>query len=154
MQVGRFRGWRVSVAGFIQVLGLFSLVACGSQKHREAGLLFKDWYVVKPLAAGSGSVAYGTITNESTAPQTLKKADFSCAAAAELHETITDGNRARMVPLPSLTLAAGETAVFEPGHKHAMLEKLTLPADEKCGATFTFETTSVRFSIPIRERKK
>lgn len=140
--------------GYPAVLALLILAACGSQKHREAGLLFKDWYVVKPVVAGAGSVAYGSITNEGAAPQVLKKVEFACAASADLHETLTDASRARMVSLPSVALAAGETVLFEPGHKHVMLQQLTVPAEEKCAVVFGFETAPVKFSVPVRERKK
>lgn len=127
---------------------------CNSQKHRERHLLFNDWYVVKPLAAGLGSVAYGTITNEGISPQILKQAAFGCAASADLHETMEVAGRMRMQALPAITLAPGETTVFEPGHKHVMLGLLNVPADEKCEAVLTFESGPVRFLVPVKERKK
>lgn len=140
---------------FVLSLALTTLfAACAKQKHREGNLLLKDWYVVKPVAAGLGSVAYGTITNEGISPQILKQAAFGCAASADLHETIESGGRMRMQALPAITISAGETAVFEPGHKHVMLGQLKFPADEKCEAVLTFESGPVRFPVPVKEREK
>lgn len=140
---------------FILSLALTPLfLGCSSQKYRERHLLFKNWYVVKPLAAGLGSVAYGTITNEGISPQILKQAAFGCAASADLHETVEAAGRMRMQALPAITLAPGETTVFEPGHKHIMLGQLNIPADEKCEAVFTFESGTARFAVPVRERRK
>lgn len=140
--------------GCIPLLLILTLFGCSRQKHWESNLLFRDWYVVKPVAAGLGSVAYGTITNEGISPQILKQAAFGCAASAELHETIETSGRMRMQALPAITLAPGETVVFEPGHKHVMLGQLKVPGDEKCEATLTFEAVSIRFTVPVRERKK
>lgn len=138
-------------SAFLAVLLLFS---CTGQKHREGGLLFKDWFVVRPVVAGGGSVAYGSIKNESGTVQLLKKAEFSCAGVTELHETITTGDRVRMDSLSTVPIEPGAVVHFEPGHKHVMLPKLTLPADGKCSAIFTFESAAVRFLIPVRERTK
>lgn len=138
----------------LQILaGALLLGACTQQKHREAGLLFRDWYVVRPVVAGTGSVAYGTITNEGAALQTLQKAVFSCAGGTDLHETLTDGGRARMVPLAAIKLMPGETLVFEPGHKHVMLQKLEMQTDS-CEAIFSFDAVNVKLLIPLRDRQK
>ena len=147
-------GARPRVLGRALYLALLIAVGCGFQKHSEAGLVFKNWYVIKPVVAGSGSVAYGTIKNESAAPQILKKVEFGCAAGSELHETITEGSRVRMAPLPPLTIHPGDFSLFEPGHKHVMLQKIEIPGDGKCPAVFTFESAVVRFSVSIRERQK
>lgn len=140
--------------GCISLLLIFTVTGCSRQKHREGNLLFKDWYVVKPVAAGLGSVAYGTIANEGISPQILRQAAFGCAASADLHETVEAAGRMRMQALPAITLAPGETTVFEPGHKHIMLGQLNIPADEKCEAVFTFESGTARFAVPVRERRK
>ncbi len=128
--------------------------ACSRQKHDENGLEFRDWLVVKPIVSGSGTVAYGSIRNTSATPQTLRKAEFACAASAELHETLTDGGRARMVSLGTPAIAPGETLLFEPGRKHIMVMRTAPDIGEKCAAVFTFDAATVRFAVPVREREK
>lgn len=131
-----------------------AVCACSGQKHREGGLLFKNWYVVKPYVAGGGSVAYGMITNESANTQTLKGVDFNCAAGTALHETITTGDRATMSGLPEITIAAGESVVFEPGHKHVMLTGIKNTDERVCPAGFRFDSTRVQFEVPVKPRQK
>lgn len=140
-------------AGLIPLLMLLGAPLCSGQKHREAGMVFRDWYVVKPLAPGAGSVAYGSIRNEGHGNQVLSKADFSCAKEAALHETLTDGGRARMVDLGQITIAPDESVVFEPGRKHIMLQELTVPPGEKCTVSITLSGNSIRFEIPVRDRR-
>jgi copper(I)-binding protein len=130
------------------------LMACTGQKHEEAGLLFKSWYVVKPYVAGGGSVAYGKIKNVAGTTRVLKGADFSCANGAALHETVTTGDRVSMTALPEVSLAPGETISFEPGHKHIMLSGIKNAADSDCAAGFIFDSGKVLFQIPVKSREK
>lgn len=136
------------------IAGAAALTACSRQKHDENGLEFRDWLVVKPIVAGSGTVAYGSIRNTSATPQTLRKVELACAESAELHETLTDGGRARMVPLGTPAIAAGETLLFEPGRKHIMVMRTAPDIGEKCAAVFTFDATTARFTVPVRDREK
>lgn len=129
-------------------------IGCNRQKHSENGLEFRDWIIVKPVVAGAGTVAYGSIRNTSATPRTLQKVELACAESAELHETLTTGDRARMTPLGTPVIAAGETLVFEPGHKHIMVMRSKPDMGEKCDAVFTFDTTAARFAIPVRDREK
>lgn len=130
------------------------LVACTAQKHKEAGLLFRNWYVVKPYVAGGGSVAYGRITNESGQPRTLKGADFTCAAGTALHETTTTGDRVAMSGLSEVVIGIGETVVFEPGHKHIMLTGIKNADDQACPAAFTLDSGRIQFPVPVKPREK
>ncbi len=136
------------------VCAALTAAACSRQKHIENGLEFRDWILVKPRIAGSGTVAYGSIRNTSASARLLKDVELACAESAELHETLTDGGRARMAPLGAPTIAAGETLVFEPGHKHIMVMRSKPDIGEKCDAVFTFDTATARFAMPVREREK
>lgn len=136
------------------IVGSVALTACSRQKHVENGLEFRDWLVVKPIVAGSGTVAYGSIRNTSASPRTLKKVEFTCAESAELHETLTDGGRARMVPLGTPAVAPRETLLFEPGHKHIMVMHTKPDLAKTCDAVFTFDATTARFAMPVRDREK
>lgn len=135
------------------LLLLLLLVACGGQKHKEKGLEFRDWYVVKPVAGASNSVAYGTIRNTSPERVILARADFSCATDTALHETITSAGRARMLPLGEVGIDPGATVVFEPGHKHVMLTGLK-DTGEQCPTVFSFSLGKIQFSMPLKVREK
>lgn len=129
------------------------LAGCGVQKYRERNLLFEDWYVAKPLMAGTSSAAYGSIKNEGNALQILESVSFACAAAAAMHESQTRDNRVQMAELIHVTLAPGAHVVFEPGHKHIMLGNTHATIGERCAATFTFTSGAIAFEMPVRERK-
>lgn|GEM_PF-2703026 len=135
------------------VISIFLLLACGRQKHSENGLEFRDWLVVKPVVAGAGTVAYGTIRNTSATPRTLQKVELACAESAELHETVTTGDRARMLSLGTPVIAPGETLVFAPGAKHIMVMRTQKDVGETCNAVFTVDASAARFAIPVRPRE-
>lgn len=141
----------VSVLIFALIAGFTS---CGGQRHTEQGLDFRDWFVVKPVATGTGSVAYGVIRNKSGTPKNLTGADFACAASTALHETIVAGDRVRMMPLPATEIPDGASLAFEPGHKHVMLGVLKPETTETCDATFLFGATAVKFKMPVKPREK
>lgn len=128
-------------------------MGCNRQKHSENGLEFRDWIVVKPVVAGAGTVAYGTIRNTSATARTLQKIELACAESAELHETVTTGDRARMQPLGTPAIAPGETLFFSPGAKHIMVMRTQKEIGEACNAVFTFDKTTARFAIPVRPRE-
>lgn len=139
------------MVGFTTIL---AAGACGGQKHSEGGLEFRNWYVVKPIVAGSGSVAYGNIRNKSGLVKTLTAADFACAASTALHETRVIGDRASMSPLSPVEIADGATVDFEPGHKHIMLGPIKAEATESCDVSFTLSGAAIRFKIPVKPREK
>lgn len=126
---------------------------CSRQKHSENGLEFRDWIIVKPVVAGAGTVAYGTIRNTSATLRTLQKVELACAESAELHETVTTGDRARMLPLGTPGIAAGETLIFAPGAKHIMVMRTQKEIGDTCNAVFTFDTATARFAMPVRPRE-
>lgn len=129
------------------------ILCCGGQKHKEKGLEFRDWFVVKPVAGATGSVAYGRIKNTSAERMILTRAEFDCAGSTALHETIAADGRARMVPLGDIGIEPGATVVFEPGHKHVMLMGLK-ETGENCTASFSLSQTTVRFGVPVKAREK
>lgn len=144
-------GWRRFVPVFLAILLLW---ACGRQKHSEQGLLFNDWYIVKPMVPGGMTTAYGSIRNNRAEPVTLTGVKLACADKTELHETVESAGRMAMLPLTDVVIAAGETASFSPGKKHLMVSRPALPADEQCEATFMTNRATIRFFIPIRQRSE
>jgi len=74
----------------------------------------------RPTAPGAmAGAGYFTLTNTGDQADTLLavEADFP---RVMLHETVMDGDVARMQHLMSVPIAPGETVAFEPGGKHVM----------------------------------
>ncbi|MBV6493679.1 MAG: hypothetical protein LDLANPLL_01702 [Turneriella sp.] len=140
------------IHGFYILCGM-TLLSCSSQKHKEANLLFENWYIVKPRGENATTVAYGSITNQSAKESLLQSIDFSCAERSELHETREENGHVSMQRLTSQKIATNEKIIFEPAGKHVMLQKINLKNRENCEGVFYFAHTTVHFNIPIKERK-
>jgi copper(I)-binding protein len=81
-----------------------------------------------PTAAGRPvGVAYLSITNNGTAPDTLTGVGSTLAASVQMHQTSVSEGMARMRPLTELTIAPGQTVKIEPGGIHLMLMGLKGP---------------------------
>jgi len=131
------------------LLPIFLLgVRCG-QKASHAGIVFRDWYIAKPVAGATMTAAYGSIENTRAAPVVLKNIRFACAEASEMHETVEIQGRVRMQKLDKIELAAGAFVKFEPGHKHVMLLEFKSLAEKQCSANFYFNDSNATVSMPI-----
>jgi copper(I)-binding protein len=143
-----------SVGNRIMAIALILLyAACGQVQLRENGLVFADWYIVKPLVESGVTTAYGKVTNTQNEATTLSAVSLDCAQKAELHETIESGDRVSMLGLDSITIPAGATIAFEPGKKHLMISGLRMPDSGKCTATITVAGRNISFAIPVKERR-
>ncbi len=80
---------------------------------------------------GPAAAAYLTVVNHTAATVTITAARTPAAAAATLHESVTAGAgthaMAHMVPLAQVSVLPGDSAVFAPGGRHLMLERLRAP---------------------------
>lgn len=127
--------------------------ACRRKQHTENEIIFRDWYIVKPVAAVSASVAYGSIENTGRTPHLLTAAQLDCADKTLLHETLETAGRISMVHRESIPLPGGEETLFEPAHKHLMISGLKTGIDQ-CEIAFTIDGKPMRFKIPVKEREK
>ena len=98
--------------------------------------------VARPTAATAmAGAGYLQIVNNGDAADRLiaVEADFP---RVMLHETVMDGDVAKMEHLMGVSIAAGETVTFEPGGKHVMFMGLNgdpFELDERIPATLVFE---------------
>ena len=69
----------------------------------------------------NNTAAYLTAVNRGAAPVVISGATAELAGRAELHNSVMVDGYMRMQPLPSVTLAPGETLTLTPGGKHLML---------------------------------
>lgn len=79
------------------------------------------------------TAAYFTVDNSKGSADELLGLDCPQVAAVELHESRTAAGQVRMVPVPTLAVAAGQRIVLQPGGLHAMLIDLKRPL--KAGET-------------------
>jgi periplasmic copper chaperone A len=100
----------------------------------------KAWARATPPAAKTGAI-YLTITNTGSAPDTIEGASSPAADKVELHEMKMENGVMRMRPVPSLTIAPGQSVVLKPNGYHLMLIGLKAPLTEgqKVPVTVTFE---------------
>ena len=71
--------------------------------------------------SGATSGAYMEIANNDTVAITLVGVTTSDAAAAEVHETMQDGDMAHMMPRTDVRIPAGDVVTMAPGGLHVML---------------------------------
>jgi copper(I)-binding protein len=108
-------------------------------------------------SGGPNAAAYLTIVNRSDTVVTVTAARTPAAAAATLHESVTAGGgphpMVHMVPLAQVGIAPGDSAVFAPGGRHLMLERLREPLAEGAHVPLTLLTAGggeLRTEIVVR----
>jgi copper(I)-binding protein len=84
------------------------------------------------MSAGNGAV-YVTINNHGSDADALLAASTDVATTVELHETVEQGGKMVMRPLPKFNVPAGGKLEMKPGSYHIML--LGLTRDLKPGET-------------------
>ena len=93
-------------------------------------------------ASQPNGAVYLTLMNGGGVADTLISVQTDAADTAELHETKVDDNGvAKMTPLGTLVLPAGQTVKLEPGGKHLMLIGMEedVAVDDKINLTLIFE---------------
>ena len=124
------------VAAAVAALAL--LVAAGlasAHEYRAGDLLIAHPWARATLTANQAGAIYLAVINMGTQADTLLSASTSAAEQAMLHETVMDGDVARMVHVGEIDIPADGSLVLEPGGKHLMLTGLSAPLAE--GQTFT-----------------
>lgn len=74
---------------------------------------------------GETSAVYMQITNNGDDPVTIISANTSVASIVEIHETVIENDVARMQPVDSIIIEAGDSAELRPAGMHIMLMQLT-----------------------------
>jgi copper(I)-binding protein len=93
---------------------------------RAEGLLrLEDAWVRALPPTQRMTAAYVRVRNAGDVPVRITGAEVTGAGRVELHESAAGADgMARMVPVPALPLAPGESAAFTPGGLHLMLMDL------------------------------
>lgn len=117
------------------VISAIVLLASGCQGPSGPPVEILDVEVTAPRGGMGMSAGYLSITNNSDALVSITRVASPQYGKIELHEsTLVDGV-ARMRPVESLEIAAGDTVTLERGGKHLMLMQ---PADSLDNVTLNF----------------
>lgn len=110
-------------------------------------------YVPEPPPMARTAAAYFAVHNGSTHPARIVRAEGACADAIEIHRTTLEDNVARMMPVPELTIAPGETLTLAPGGLHVMLHGAALAPGETCRfALVLADGSELPVTAPVRPR--
>lgn len=93
----------------------------GSCSAEGEALVATDLVVAKPRPGMQMTAGYLTLSNRSAQAITISQVTSIEFGSVEMHESVVEDGMARMLPLPELPIAAGQTVKFEPGGKHLML---------------------------------
>lgn len=108
---------------------VFLLSGCGAPAAQ--GVDVRELWA-RPAAQGDNSAVYFVI--RSSAADEILSVSSQIAEAAEMHESMMNGDVMQMHQLESVPLGAGEQVTFEPGGLHIML--IGLKQDLKVGDQF------------------
>ena len=141
---------------FLALLAAGLIAAPAGAHSYETGALVIGHPWSPPTAAGRPvGVAYLSITNNGTSPDTLTSLSSPLATSVQMHQTTVSEGMARMRPLAELTIAPGKTVKIEPGGIHLMLVGLTAPllAGTSVPLTLVFRNAgSITVQVNVEER--
>lgn len=81
---------------------------------------------VRSLPPGAEvTAAYGTLMNHGAEVVSIANINSTLGNEAQMHDVLSEGDQRRMVQLPSIDIAPGESLVFQPGGRHIMLIGVT-----------------------------
>jgi len=78
-------------------------------------------WVREPPPVANVAAGYVSLANTGNGPLTVARIESDCCGSVMMHDTVSDGDRVRMMHLDALHLEAGDTVDFVPGGKHLML---------------------------------
>lgn len=114
----------------------------GAGEPDESGpeIIVSNAWVQLPVVPGRPGAAYFNVTGNRSA--IVEQITSPAAARLELHQTLKEGNVARMEKFDVLAVGKGQTIAFEPGGKHVMM--FDLKPEVRAGQTvpLTFDLQS------------
>lgn len=148
---------RTNLLGLI-LLFIVALLACSGENQGPALEITGAW--ARPMEAevggegpGVNSAVYLEIRNQGGAADRLAGGETPAAARLEVHETVMEGDVARMREVGGVDLPAGVTVTLKPGGLHLML--LGLKESLRPGDTLSLTLNFVRspsrtIRVPVR----
>lgn len=128
---------------------LFLLSGCAAPAAK--GIEVRDAWARPAMQAGNGAVYF---VIRSSGPDEIIGISSDVAEAAEMHESMMNGDVMEMHHLESVVLDAGEPVTFEPGGLHIML--VNLKQDLKTGDVFELTLQfknfqDIQLHVPVRD---
>lgn len=141
---------------WLTVVLLVAAVAAGVAGARPRVAVEGAW--ARPSRAmgemGSTSAVYFVLRNTGFVADRLVGASTPVAGMVELHETVHEGDVARMEPQEAVMVPARGRVEFRPGGLHVMLMRLTrdLAPGDRFPVTLRFERSgAVEIEVEVRE---
>lgn len=123
------------------------LWACALPAHAE--LLIEDaWIAAAPPGAGAHA-AYALLRNTGTQTQVCTAASSADFGAAEIHRSLIEEGRHRMLRGQQIQIAAGQTTALAPGGLHLMLFRPVRPLAPGASAQITLDCGGAVVSAPF-----
>jgi len=141
---------------------LLALLGCGGSDQPRGLEISTVWARPRnvevgaegPLS-GANSAVYLEIWNRSGTPDRLLGGRTRAASRVEVHESILDGDVARMRQVQGVDLPAGAGVLLKPGGLHIMLLDLeeSLVVGDTVSLTLSFLVSpDISLRVPIRDR--
>lgn len=105
------------------------------------------------LASGTNSVIYFRLENTGAEPDALVGVQTDVAMSCKLHETVVEGEVARMLPIDRIDLPAGETVELKRGGLHVMLLGVTrhlVPGDRFQAVLILEKAGEIPIEVEVR----
>ena len=135
---------------FVSVWTIVFLLS-GCAAPAKEGIEVRDAWA-RPAAQGENGAVYFVI--RSSEPDEITGISSEGAEAAEMHESMMNGDVMEMHQLQSVVLDAGEQVMFEPGGLHIMLVSLKqgLKVGDEIEITLHFKNhQDIQVSVPVRD---
>ena len=102
-----------------------AMAGAGSPTAAEEMLHWQGAWVRSLPPGAEVTAAYGTLMNHGAEVVSIADINSTLGNEAQMHDVLSEGDQRRMVQLPSVDIAPGESLVFQPGGRHIMLIGVT-----------------------------
>jgi len=115
-----------------------ALTALASASHAQ--VVIEGLWVRAMPPTHTMTAAYGSVINQSDQVINLRGVSANFAGSAMLHNSVSDGDSARMVAMGPISLAPGEALTLSPGGGHIMLMDVTTMPKVESSVEICFDT--------------
>ena len=104
---------------------MFAMAGASSPISAEEMLHWQGAWVRSLPPGAEVTAAYGTLMNHGAEVVSITNVSSTVGNEAQMHDVMSEGDQRRMVHLPSVDIAPGESLLFQPGGRHIMLIGVT-----------------------------
>ena len=107
------------------IMLMLTIAWAGSPIAAEEMLHWQGAWVRSLPPGAEVTAAYGTLMNHGAEVVSITNISSTLGNEAQMHDVMSEGDQRRMVHLPSVDIAPGESLLFQPGGRHIMLIGVT-----------------------------